>query len=142
MGTIRFVRGDDKALVPLGDYIAASPTWREKLGDVPPGELQANVFMHHPGGADTPRLFEVGYPPGTKVEPHAHDVDEIIVVTQGELRFGRQVFGPGSSVFIPARTLYSFQAGDEGATFLNFRPTGSDKPDILFAHELVGSGDA
>jgi hypothetical protein len=46
----------------------------------------------------------------------------MIVVVEGELRFGNRVVHTGSSVFIPATTLYEFRAGDAGARYLNFRP--------------------
>ena len=52
-----------------------------------------------------PQLFEAKYPANNKVEAHAHHVDEIVVITEGEIHFGKQVYGVGSSVFIPKMTL-------------------------------------
>jgi quercetin dioxygenase-like cupin family protein len=123
MATIRFVRGEEREYVSIAEQAGRSAEVREAIKRMPGGELKGATFLHHSGGPTEPRLFEVKFPPGTKVEPHAHDADEIIVVTEGEIHFGKQVYGVGSSVFIPKLTLYSFQAGPEGLTFLNFRPT-------------------
>jgi len=56
------------------------------------------------------------------VQVHAHTEDEIIAVVEGELRLGSQVCGAGSSIFVPAKTLYGFKVGPQGVRFLNFRP--------------------
>jgi quercetin dioxygenase-like cupin family protein len=65
--------------------------------------------------------FEVRLEPDGVIEPHAHEEAEIIYVLSGQLRLGARALGPGSSVHIPARTLYGLQAGAEGLHFLNFR---------------------
>jgi hypothetical protein len=95
------------------------------VNNLPVGERDGSSFVHHDGGSDEPQLFEVKLPAGRKVDAHAHSADEIIVVTEGDIHFGKQVYGVGSSVFIPKMTLYSFKAGVNGLTFLNFRPTRS-----------------
>lgn len=125
MATIRFVRGEEREFVSMADRIAASPELQEAVAGVDAGELAGSTFVHHPGSADSPRLIENVFPPGTKVAPHAHDADEIIVVTAGQIRFGKQTYGPGSSIHIPKFTLYGFDAGPDGLAFLNFRPTHS-----------------
>jgi len=66
-------------------------------------------------------MFEVKVPAGGGTEVHAHDESEIIYVVAGEMKVGAHTLRAGSSVHIPARTLYSFTAGDEGLRFLNFR---------------------
>jgi len=78
------------------------------------------VRLHH-GLPGKLQLFEINLEPGLEISTHAHADDEIVVVTAGELHFGRRVCGPGSSFFIPGNTLYGFRAGPEGCRYLNFR---------------------
>jgi quercetin dioxygenase-like cupin family protein len=118
MGTIRFVDGNNREFKPV------KPQYRDNVVD------GTASFSHHPGSDGEPRLFEVSFPPDAVTESHAHDVDEIIVVMEGEMRFGKQTYGVGSSVYIPKMTLYSFQAGPEGLRFLNFRTATSAVPHI------------
>ena len=125
MATIKFVSGNERHFVSFQDRAKADPQAAAALKRLPPGERNGGRFTHHEGTSDEPQLFEVKFPANNKVEAHAHDTDEIIVVTEGEVHFGKQVYGVGSSVFIPKMTLYSFQAGPKGLTFLNFRPTKS-----------------
>ncbi len=121
MATIEFIRPDDASFRP-GSESAGAKYW-----------------VRHPGAEGPLELFEVHFEPNTGPQPHAHEVDEIIVVTEGELHFGKQVYGVGSSVRIPAMTLYSFTAGPEGAAFLNFRAESArgliKKEDFLAARE-------
>ena len=69
------------------------------------------------------QLFEVKFPAGYRAAPHAHEQDEVMVVLGGEMHVGRDILRPGSSVAVPAYTIYSFKAGPEGLHFMNFRPT-------------------
>lgn len=117
MAAIKFVRPEDRRFVSVRDN--ATP---EQLARVEGDDLAGEVFSRYEGSGDELQLFDVRYPPHTGVSPHAHAEDEIIVVTEGELIFGKQSYGPGSSILIPRLTLYSFRAGPEGAAFLNFRP--------------------
>jgi hypothetical protein len=55
-----------------------------------------------------------------------HRTDEIIYVIEVELHLGARVLRAGSSVYIPANTLYSFTAGPNGLRFLNFRAVRDD----------------
>lgn len=65
---------------------------------------------------------------------HSHSEDEIIFVTAGQIRLGAKLYGPGTALAIAADTLYSFTAGPEGLSFVNFR---SGKPgDIQFANGM------
>ena len=66
---------------------------------------------------------------------HSHSEDEIIFVTDGEMRLGNRLYGPGMALAIAADTLYSFTPGPEGLSFVNFR--AGTPGDIRFA-----SGDA
>jgi hypothetical protein len=68
-------------------------------------------------------LHETNFPePGFVVSPHFHTEDEVIVITRGEIVLGRRRFGRGAAISIPRDTVYAFKAGDEGLTFINFRP--------------------
>ncbi|MGD9999403.1 MAG: hypothetical protein AB7N61_27690 [Acidimicrobiia bacterium] len=135
MGTIKFVHEEQRAFVSVAERAKIDPVFREALERAPGDESRSETFTHHAGSADEPQLFEVRFPPGAAAAPHAHDTDEIIVVTAGEIRFGKQTYGVGSSVMIPKMTLYSFQAGPEGLTFLNFRPTRSMR--AIFKDEFM-----
>jgi quercetin dioxygenase-like cupin family protein len=67
------------------------------------------------------QLFEVTFPPNEQVATHAHDSDEIIYVLEGRLMSEEADLGPGSSIYISARTPYGFHVGPDGLRFLNFR---------------------
>ncbi|MFM2149072.1 MAG: hypothetical protein RLZZ187_1378 [Pseudomonadota bacterium] len=60
--------------------------------------------------------------PGREHGWHMHEVDETIVVIDGELRFywddGEQLCGPGDVVSLPAKTRHGSIAQDRGATYL------------------------
>jgi len=80
------------------------------------------VRVHSPGDEVTPQLFELSFSPNFAVDFHSHAADEIFYVVKGSLEFGKRSLGPGSSVLIPADTLYAFKAGADGLQMLNFRP--------------------
>ena len=122
MAAIKFVRGEERRFVSISERLVESPELRQAIEEMPDVDLDSASFVHHAGGPDAPRLAENRFAPGTKGSAHAHDEDEIIVVTEGQIRFGSRVLGVHSSVFIPKMTLYSFEAGPEGLTFLVFRP--------------------
>lgn len=63
---------------------------------------------------------------------HSHSEDEIIFVTAGSMRLGQKLVGPGTAIAIAADTLYSFTAGPDGLSFVNFR--AAMPGDIRFAH--------
>ncbi len=80
---------------------------------------------HFPGGMDlSPEQAARGI--------HSHSEDEIIFVTAGAMRLGHKLVGPGTAIAIAADTLYSFTAGPEGLSFINFR--AAMPGDIRFAH--------
>ncbi len=116
MGTPEFF---DAASTPFTSLV---DVFRHQESPIPTSELAATaVRVHHPGREGL-QLFELRLDPGTRGESHAHIEDEIIVVVEGELRFGARTLGAGSSVMVPGGTLYAFVAGPDGCTFLNFRP--------------------
>lgn len=68
---------------------------------------------------------------------HSHTEDEIIFVTDGEIRLGARLFPRGTAVAISADTLYSFTAGPGGMSFVNFR--AATPGDIRFANGVTMS---
>jgi quercetin dioxygenase-like cupin family protein len=117
VGKITFRTLEESPEFVIRDRIPEGPL-RDQIGD---SELDNKIRMYFPGGPDDLQLFEAAVEPNCGPESHAHHVDEIIYVLQGEMHFGRRVLHPGSSVHIPAYTLYSFRAGANGLRFLNFR---------------------
>ena len=53
---------------------------------------------------------------------HSHSEDEVIFVTDGQMRVGNRLYGPGTALAIAAETFYSFAVGPDGLKFINFRP--------------------
>lgn len=60
-------------------------------------------------------------PGGTVAPPHSHDLDEVIYIVEGGLSMGRRRCGPGTVIYLEARTQYGFTVWDEGVRFLNIR---------------------
>jgi hypothetical protein len=117
---IEFIRQDERVFTPA--LVGVPESRLASMTDVELAEAEhIATFTRHAGGPDQPHLFEVRFDANTLASPHAHGVDEIIVVVEGEIHFGNKVFAVGSSISIPKDTLYSFRAGPEGVTFLNFR---------------------
>lgn len=52
---------------------------------------------------------------------HSHTEDEVIFVTDGQIRLGMKLYGPGTAIAIASGTLYSFTPGPDGVSFVNFR---------------------
>lgn len=68
---------------------------------------------------------------------HSHSEHEIIFVTDGQMRLGTKLYGPGTALAVAADTLYSFTSGPDGLSFINFR---AGRPgDIQFANGRVMS---
>jgi len=91
-------------------------------GDGPEGQEMIELF-----GRDlvtktilqSPKLsvFHEKAKPGERVMPHRHGTLQVDYVLSGELIFGNQRVGAGMGYVIPD-TLYSWQAGDEGAEWI------------------------
>jgi hypothetical protein len=138
MAAIKFVHPSTKE-----DFVSAADALGDEAFRLSPAERGVSLYFRHPGGPEELQLVETTFPPGAANEPHAHVVDEIIFVLEGEIRFGRRVFGVGSSVYIPKLTLYSFRAGAQGVTFLNFRAcrdTSGIKKDEFLARQVHQDG--
>jgi quercetin dioxygenase-like cupin family protein len=99
------------------------------------GELECERRRLFPVGDESLELFEIKFAPNSEAQAHGHSTAEIIYVTQGELRLGAHIAGPGTAIYIDANTLYGFKVGPEGATFLNFR--AEPRPAYLFKEDLA-----
>ena len=103
-----------------------------------PAEVSDTQVRLHHGLPGKLQLFEIVLEPDLEISTHAHADDEIVVVVEGELHFGRRVCGPGASFFIPGNTLYGFRSGPEGCRYLNFRAQADStyftKDDVVEAH--------
>ena len=110
-------------VIDVGDVAWMAPKEGQsgELFEVLDEEECSKARFLHPGGESELYLHEARTPPDTEILPHVHRTDEIIYVTEGEMHLGARVLRPGSSVYIPANTLYGFKAGPQGLTFLNFR---------------------
>ncbi|MCB1029593.1 MAG: hypothetical protein KDB24_17705 [Microthrixaceae bacterium] len=81
-----------------------------------------SIRVHHAGSERQPQLLEISVQAGVELANHSHQIDEIIVVTGGELSLDGRPCPVGTSAMIPAGTPYAIVAGPEGGRFLNFRP--------------------
>jgi quercetin dioxygenase-like cupin family protein len=108
--------------------------WSRIRDDFPPELLQglddqvldSEVGVHEDGDATQPHMSEAFYKPGAKIAVHSHSADEFIYVVSGSMSLGRRELGPGSSIFVEAKTMYGFSAGPEGVRMVVFRPFGDD----------------
>jgi quercetin dioxygenase-like cupin family protein len=132
MGRVVVQRREGLAESRASDRMTAER--RERFGDGEVNSLRRDFF---PIDGESLQLFETRFEADAYVQPHAHSAAEIIYVTEGELRLGAQVCGPGTAIFIDANTLYGLRAGSEGAVFLNFR--GDPKPAFIFTDDFVAS---
>jgi hypothetical protein len=62
-------------------------------------------------------VFKVSVGPGEAVKPHHHNTNQLVYILSGSLSYGRRVVTEGMGFFNAGRK-YSWQAGEEGATFL------------------------
>jgi quercetin dioxygenase-like cupin family protein len=115
--------------------------WR-RIGDIEmgamrdhidPTELEGHLAFHEPGDDETPQLLEMRLDPLTLIAPHSHALGEIIYVVEGSLHWGDHALTAGGSMFIPAKTPYSFRAGEAGVRLLNIRA----RDDHSFVPEAV-----
>jgi hypothetical protein len=71
---------------------------------------------------------------------HSHTEDEIIFITDGQARLGNRLVGPGTALAIHADTMYTFNPGPEGLSFINFRAAkpGDIRRDNGSSHSEAG----
>ena len=121
MAKITFVHPEEQKFIRTADLLLEERYARIRAA-ASESEQSGAVWFRHPGSDSELQLFEVRLGPNYIAAPHAHASDEIMVVVDGEMWFGAQRCGPGTSVSIPGNTLYGFKAGPNGARFMNFRP--------------------
>ncbi|MBV9660934.1 MAG: hypothetical protein JO337_07230 [Acidimicrobiales bacterium] len=91
--------------------------------EVPPEGAMINLqALVNPDRPDAPSLLGVRYTPNAFIPRHKHNVAQIVIVVEGELRQGNRRFGPGEGYYTPAEGPYAVQAGPEGVKVLEFRP--------------------
>ncbi len=120
MAKITFIHPEEQKFIRTADLLLDRK--EEKYARLRAEPSENAVWFRHPGSDSELQLFEVRLEPNYIAAPHAHASDEIMVVVDGEMWFGAQRCGPGTSVSIPGNTLYGFKAGPNGARFMNFRP--------------------
>jgi hypothetical protein len=112
-----------------GGHVHLLPAERAPRGELA-GTPGAYGALHADSGCPTctvwlheNRLGPMEDPSGAAAEAgvHSHSEDEIIFVTEGHMRLGTRLYGPGSAIAIPAHTFYGFGVGPEGLSFVNFR---------------------
>lgn len=103
-------------------HVVGDATPEERRRKFSAEELAGTVQVHHMGDETQPQLLQFRFPANTFVQPHAHDVAEIMVIAAGEMHLGSEVLRPGSSLMVPPGVIYSFKAGPQGLDVLNFRP--------------------
>jgi hypothetical protein len=57
---------------------------------------------------------------------HYHTEDEVLVCIRGEIMFGARAMTRGGVLAINAKALYTFQTGEGGGAFINFRARNSE----------------
>ncbi len=62
---------------------------------------------------------------------HMHPEDEIIFVTQGNIRLGNKIYEAGAALAVTRDTFYGFHPGPDGLSFVTFRPSSTNQ--IRFA---------
>lgn len=79
-------------------------------------------------------LMQTGRSQRYHSEAHSHSQDELIHVLAGDITVGRDVLGPGDTLYVEADRRYTFTSGDRGFSFLNYRRDAS-------LHTLVRGGE-
>jgi quercetin dioxygenase-like cupin family protein len=79
-------------------------------------------------------LMQTGRTQRYHSEAHSHSQDELIHLLTGEITVGREVLGPGDTLYVAANRRYTFTSGDEGFSFLNYRRDAS-------MHTIVRGGE-
>jgi hypothetical protein len=121
MGKIRLVSPEELDFQSSRARLEGTAEGEHALATMHTDHIETRTYF--PGGPDELAMFEVHKKaPPVDTLPHAHPVDEIMYVLEGELIIGNRRFGPGSAAFVPANTLYSFGYGEDGVRYLNIRP--------------------
>lgn len=114
---------------------------RERVPRVGENESIAVGGLHANGKCGTCELWlnENTLPPFPEAPPpeeadkgvHMHPEDEIIFVTQGNIRLGNRIYQAGAALAVRRDTFYGFHPGPDGLSFVTFRPSATNQ--IRFA---------
>jgi len=127
-----------------GGHVHLLPASRVPRAEQLAGASGVGGGIHFDSGCATCEvwLHENHFPPSEPLTPeqeargvHCHSEDEIIFVTAGSMLLGRRRVGPGTALAIHADTMYSFQTGPDGLSFVNFR--AGTPGDIRFANGMA-----
>jgi hypothetical protein len=65
------------------------------------------------------------FKPGFPLPRHCHDADCLYYIISGELTYGAETLLAGDSMLVPAGALYTFETGEGGVEFVEFRQAAS-----------------
>ena len=89
-------------------------------GDPTKALLHTQILLNHRDD-DGFSLLAVRLEPDVVVPHHSHNLPQVVLVLEGELRQGNRVIGPGCGYFTPVGSTYTVTSGPEGAKVLEFR---------------------
>lgn len=125
--SIQFYTGEDA--VPLGDEVMAPPHIDESVWPVlrdnstVPGQNVKLLFKGE--GPDGFSLVWSWFGANFRLPRHSHDADCLYYVVSGEIRMGARVLQAGEGFLVKAGAPYTYQAGPDGVTVLEFRTATS-----------------
>lgn len=138
--------------VDIGALLASrghlSTSWTE-LGErtLPNGVVVANFSIGDPGDPASPAVFKVDFPPGCRIEPHAHKAAYAEIILSGSQKVsGRWHHAGDVRIASPDQVYGPLIAGDEGASVLvmfadsRWEPVpldGSDAGSTLHVDEIA-----
>jgi quercetin dioxygenase-like cupin family protein len=111
---------DLNAVSDVPESVRGKVDLNEYLGN---GTIQIQILLNQTD-ANGYSLQGVKYPPNAYIPRHRHDVDQVVLVLEGELRQGNRIVNAGSGYFTPAGDAYAVKAGPEGVHLVEFRHAG------------------
>jgi hypothetical protein len=113
---------------PLGPELMPIEGWDESITKALSGMTSilggSEVrCLYRQSETNGPSLAYAWFKSGYILPRHSHDADCLYYVIAGELRMGNAVLKKGDGMFVPANAGYTFEAGPDGAEFVEFRTT-------------------
>lgn len=105
---------------PTDTMIADNPTSYDKTGlaTIVDGATVKVLFEDQAVGISlTYTWFKANFP----LPRHSHNVDCLYYIVSGQIQMGSEVLKAGDGFFVPADSLYSYQAGPDGVEVVEFR---------------------
>jgi quercetin dioxygenase-like cupin family protein len=104
------------------------PTWKMVGENVtaahrtpPPADPNGPYIKRILFNQDGYNLHEWVLAPGAPAPPHKHNMDTVVLITEGSIKVGDREYGPGGGYFLPVGTVEAFETGPEGVRFVEFR---------------------